>query len=212
MTPPHAISIETIETTGLGDRSYLAHDGRVAVVIDPQRDIDRVLDLIEQRGVHLTHVFETHIHNDYITGGLELARATGATYCVAHDDDVRFQRLAVRDGDVVSTGAMRLRVLHTPGHTHHHLSYVLGGLRWHRPGRSSQVVRSSTALLVGPISSGRSSRRADPRAYRSVRRLADLLPGETPIFPTHGFGASARPRRPRAMPRPLVTSGESPRR
>ncbi|MGH3508111.1 MAG: MBL fold metallo-hydrolase [Nocardioidaceae bacterium] len=189
MTPPHAISIETIETTGLGDRSYLAHDGRVAVVIDPQRDIDRVLDLIEQRGVHLTHVFETHIHNDYITGGLELARATGATYCVAHNDDVRFQRLAVRDGDVVSTGAMRLRVLHTPGHTHHHLSYVLedsdgtvlgvftgGSLLYGSTGRTDLVGPQFTVELTHA-------------QYRSVRRLADLLPGETPIFPTHGFGS-----------------------
>ena len=189
MTHSHAISIETIETTGLGDRSYLAHDGRVAVVIDPQRDIDRVLDLIEQRGVHLTHIFETHIHNDYVTGGLELADATGATYCVAHDDDVRFQRLAVRDGDVVSTGAMRLRVLHTPGHTHNHLSYVLedsdgmvlgvftgGSLLYGSTGRTDLVGPQFTVELTHA-------------QYHSVRRLAELLPGETPIFPTHGFGS-----------------------
>ncbi len=70
--------IVTIETASLGDRSYLVHDGTVAFVVDPQRDIDRVLDLLEEHGVQLTDVFETHIHNDYVTGGLALAERTGA--------------------------------------------------------------------------------------------------------------------------------------
>ncbi|MDP9430440.1 MAG: MBL fold metallo-hydrolase, partial [Actinomycetota bacterium] len=61
------MQIHTIETSSLGDRSYLATDGQVAVVVDPQRDIDRVLDLVEQRGLRLTHVLETHVHNDYVT-------------------------------------------------------------------------------------------------------------------------------------------------
>lgn len=189
MTQQHALSIETIETTGLGDRSYLAHDGRVAVVIDPQRDVDRVLRLIEQRGVHLTYVFETHIHNDYVTGGLELARATGATYCVADGDDVKFQRLAIRDGDVVSTGLMRVRALHTPGHTHHHFSYALedsdGTVHGVFTGGSLLYGATGRTDLVGP----QYTVELTHAQYHSVRRLAELLPAETPIFPTHGFGS-----------------------
>ena len=77
------MDVSIIETSGLGDRSYLVTDGDTAVVIDPQRDIDRVLDLANDRGVRITHVLETHIHNDYVTGGLELARTTGAEYIVA---------------------------------------------------------------------------------------------------------------------------------
>lgn len=68
------ITIETLETSSLGDRSYVVADGEVAVVVDPQRDIDRVLDLVEERGWQVTHVLETHVHNDYVSGGLELAR------------------------------------------------------------------------------------------------------------------------------------------
>ena len=71
-----------IETPTLGDRSYLAHDGEVAVVIDPQRDTDRITALAGQEGVRITHVAETHIHNNYVSGGLALARATGASYLV----------------------------------------------------------------------------------------------------------------------------------
>ena len=74
----HELEILTIETPTLGDRSYLVHDGEVAFVVDPQRDIDRVLGLAESAGVRITHVFETHIHNDYVTGGLALAERTGA--------------------------------------------------------------------------------------------------------------------------------------
>ena len=80
-TTPTA-TILAIETPTLGDRSYLVHDGRVALVIDPQRDIDRVLDPAHAAGVRITHIFETHIHNDYVTGGLALARETGAAYHV----------------------------------------------------------------------------------------------------------------------------------
>ncbi len=69
------MNVSIIETSGLGDRSYLISEDDVAVVIDPQRDIDRVLDLAG--GVRITHVLETHIHNDYVTGGLELSRVTG---------------------------------------------------------------------------------------------------------------------------------------
>src|SRR5487761_1648177 len=98
--------IVTIETPGLGDRSYMAHDGTVAVVIDPQRDIDRVLTVAETEGVRITHVFETHIHNDYVTGGLALAQATGAAYVVAAADYVDFERTPAGDGARFSTGRL----------------------------------------------------------------------------------------------------------
>ena len=76
------IEIVAIDTPSLGDRTYLATDGVSALVVDPQRDIDRVLAAAAARGVPVTHVFETHIHNDYVSGGLALARQSGAAYHV----------------------------------------------------------------------------------------------------------------------------------
>src|SRR5215510_3976643 len=120
------IDITVIDTPTLGDRSYLADDGTAAVVIDPQRDIDRVLDVADSRGVRITHIFETHVHNDYVTGGLALARETGAAYHVNAADHVAFDRVGIRDGDVIEASpALHLRVLATPGHTFTHLSYAL---------------------------------------------------------------------------------------
>ncbi len=75
-------SIAVIETPELGDHSYLAHDGKSALVVDPQRDIKRILQAASHLGVRIAVVAETHLHNDYVSGGLELSRRTGAT-CLA---------------------------------------------------------------------------------------------------------------------------------
>ena len=183
------MEIVAIETPSLGDRSYLATDGRVAVAIDPQRDFDRVVAVAAERGVRITHVAETHIHNDYVTGGLALALAVGAEYLVNADDDVSFERTPVRDGDVISTGDLRLRVMHTPGHTFTHLSYALEDT-----GGQPAGVFTGGSLLFG--STGRpdllGAEHADTLArhqHASARRLARELPGHTPVFPTHGFGS-----------------------
>jgi len=186
--PPGA-TILPIETPTLGDRSYLVHDGRVAIVIDPQRDIDRVLDLAGAAGVRITHIFETHIHNDYVTGGLALARETGAAYHVNADDPVAYQRTGVRDGDVIDVSpALRVRVLATPGHTFTHLSYVL------EEHGSATAVFSGGSLLFG--STGRPDLLGPGHThalvhhqYESAHRLAAELPDETRVMPTHGFGS-----------------------
>ncbi|WP_328701889.1 MBL fold metallo-hydrolase [Aestuariimicrobium ganziense] len=181
-----AITIETIETPSLGDRSYLVHDGTVAFVVDPQRDIDRVLDLAREAGVEITHVFETHIHNDYVTGGFALAQATGAAYHVNADDPVSFERTPIRDGDVVEvSAAMPVRAVHTPGHTFTHLSYVLEG--------DEPVAFTGGSLLFG--STGRPDLLGPAHTdalvrhqHASAHRLAEL-PDETAVMPTHGFGS-----------------------
>src|SRR5271154_3407819 len=120
------IEIVEIDTPSLGDRGYLATDGTVALVVDAQRDIDRVLQAASGRGVTITHVLETHIHNDYVTGGLALARAARAAYYVNGADAVSFDRERAADGDVIAVGpAIRLQVIATPGHTFTHLAYAL---------------------------------------------------------------------------------------
>ncbi len=185
------LTVLPIETPTLGDRSYLVHDGEVAFVVDPQRDIDRVLDLLEEHGVRLTHVFETHIHNDYVTGGLALAQRTGAQYLVNGEDDVSFVRTPVADGQVVEVGGrMRVTALATPGHTFTHLSYAL------TDGDSGEQVAvfSGGSLLYG--ATGRPDLLGPEHTHDLVRhqhasahKLAELLPDDAEVFPTHGFGS-----------------------
>ena len=95
------------------------------MVIDPQRDIDRVEKALAELGVRCAMVLETHIHNDYVTGGYDLAQRSGCPYVVSAEDQVSFDRLGVRDGDELSVGSMRVRVVATPGHTATHVSYVI---------------------------------------------------------------------------------------
>ena len=183
------IEIITIDTPTLGDRSYLVHDGRVAFVVDPQRDVDRVLALADTVGVEIRHVFETHIHNDYVTGGHALARMVGAEYHVNAADPVTFEREPVVDGDLVTVSpGMALRVIATPGHTYSHLSYALEA-----DGRTHAVFSGGSMLfgttgrpdLLGPANARPLAR----SQHRSVRRLAGLLPDDAQVLPTHGFGS-----------------------
>ncbi len=191
MTHTAAITVTPLETPTLGDRSYLAHDGSLAFVVDPQRDIDRILALLDKQGLRLTHIFESHIHNDYVTGGLALARRTGAAYLVNAEDQVSFERTLVRDGEVIEIGPrMRVTAVATPGHTFTHLSYVLTDAATSEP----MAVFSGGSLLYG--ATGRPDllgpQHADDLAraqHASARKLAEMLPDAAQVFPTHGFGS-----------------------
>ncbi|MEX0835592.1 MAG: MBL fold metallo-hydrolase [Nitriliruptor sp.] len=182
------MQIITIETPSLGDRSYLVHDGTVAAVIDPQRDIDRVLDLLEEHELELSAVFETHVHNDYVTGGYELARRTGASYHLNAADELDFEVSGVRDGDELAIGSFTIRVLHTPGHTPTHLSYVAND------GERDVAVFSGGSLLYGSV--GRTdlvtsslTEELTRAQHRTAHRLATELADDVELRPTHGFGS-----------------------
>lgn len=181
--------VDTIEVPGLGNRGYLAGGARSAVVVDPPRDVDRVIAAAARRGVRITHVVETHVHNDYVTGGLELARITGAAYLVPAGALVAFERTPVADGDVTEIeDGLALRALATPGHTPHHTSYAL-----EEAGRAA-VVFTGGSLLIGTVGRpdlvepGLTGRLARAQ-YDSAHRLATELPDETEVLPTHGFGS-----------------------
>lgn len=183
------LQVEVIDTTELGDRSYVAHDGSVAIVIDPQRDIDRVEALLAERALNCVAVLETHMHNDYVTGGLELATRSQASYVVNDADPVAFDRQGVFDEEKLSFGDLRVTVLATPGHTVTHVAFFVedaidggapavftgGSVVFGSVGRTDLVDADRTEELT----------RAQ---FHSARRLGDL-PGETHVFPTHGFGS-----------------------
>jgi len=193
----HDLTIVPIETPTLGDRSYLVHDGMVAFVVDPQRDIDRVLNLLHEHGVRLTDVFETHIHNDYVTGGLALTRHTGAAYHVNVADEVSFDRSPIGDGQTVEVGSrMRVTALATPGHTFTHLSFALTDASdTDAAGLDHSVgVFSGGSLLYGAtgrpdLLGGEHTHTLVRHQHASANRLTDLLPDEAGVFPTHGFGS-----------------------
>jgi hydroxyacylglutathione hydrolase len=186
------MEIVTISTPEIGDRSYLVTDGHHALVIDPQRDIDRVVRAADERGVRITTVVETHIHNDYLTGGLALARLTGARYGVSGHEAVAFKRDPLADGDRLRVGELVVDVVATPGHTPNHLSFVV--THPNQLGTNTMAVFSGGSLLFG--AAGRTDLAGTgltdllARAqWASIRHLAALVSADASVHPTHGFGS-----------------------
>lgn len=188
---PAEIEAVSFDAAGLGDRSYLVHDGQVAVLVDPQRDPDRYVLAAEALGVRITHVLETHVHNDYVSGGLGLARSLGATYVLPEGEDLAFAQdcTTLGDGAEITTGTLKVSALATPGHTPHHLSYLVTG----GSGATSYVCTGGSVLAHGV---GRTDLLGDEVAddlaraqWHSARRLLYGLDARTRVLPTHGFGS-----------------------
>jgi hydroxyacylglutathione hydrolase len=178
---------------GLGHLSTLiADDSRgVAAVVDPRRDVDVYLAAARASDLRITHVIETHLHNDYVSGGRELAALTGATHVIGAGAELRYEHQAVRNGEAVEVGRLRFSALETPGHTPEHVSYAVADTS-----RADEPLLLFTggSLLVGAV--GRTdllgAENAVPYAramFRSLREV--ILPHEdfVAVYPTHGAGS-----------------------
>lgn len=184
------MDVITLDLPLLGNRTHLVHDGRSALVVDPPRSLDAVEAAAEDAGVRIVVVADTHVHNDYVSGGLGLARRHGADYLLAAEERVDFDRAATRDGDEVGVGDLRVAVLATPGHTIHHQAFhVTRAADPQAPG----AVLTGGSMLAGTV--GRTdlvdaalARHLARAQWASVRRLGALPPATT-VHPTHGFGS-----------------------
>ena len=109
----------------------------VAAVIDPKRDVDTYIEIANQNNMKITHIFETHIHADFLSGSRELAALTGADMYLSNeggpDWQYEFEHKGLKDGDVIKMGNLIFEVIHTPGHTPESISF---SLRTHQPVKS----------------------------------------------------------------------------
>ncbi|MSO27492.1 MAG: MBL fold metallo-hydrolase [Candidatus Nanopelagicales bacterium] len=182
------LDVVSIETPNLGDRSYVVGQGSSAIVIDPQRDIDRVEEILDQRGWSVSHVLETHFHNDYVSGGFQLARVLGAEYVVSSGMDIAFSANQVSGNDEIESDVALIRVLHTPGHTPNHLSFALNFAG------EDLALFTGGSLLFGSV--GRPDllgvAMTQPLAHaqwNSMQRIASEVTNSAQVYPTHGFGS-----------------------
>lgn len=181
--------IEIIRTASLSDNSYLLIAGDEAALVDPQRDCWPLLQACERRRLSLRYVLETHVHNDYVSGAMEVRAATGARIVAPARGRYSFDHLPVDEGDEIDLGGLTLLAMATPGHTPEHTAYRIIEPAHTGPG----AIFTGGSLMVG--SAGRTDLLGDEfttdltRAqYRSVRRLC-ALPDDTRVLPTHGAGS-----------------------
>ena len=178
---------------GLGHLSTLIsdEDAGVAAVVDPRRDVDVYLEAARSAGLQISHVIETHLHNDYVSGGRELAALTGASHVSGAGAELGHEHRPVRDGESVDVGALRFRALDTPGHTPEHVSYAVADRS-----RADEplLLLTGGSLLVGAV--GRTDLlgvdNAIPYAaamYRSLHEVILRHEDSVAIYPTHGAGS-----------------------
>ena len=174
---------------GLGNSSYLVGIGEdKALLVDPDRSAGRYLRAAEGRGWTITHVFETHLHADFISGALEVRAATGAELFVPEAAGVRFPHRPVKSGGSVSVGQGAVTSIASPGHTPEHMSYALrteGGPPALFSGGSLLVGGAARTDLIAPAETDRLTR----AQFRTITTAFGDLPDETRLLPTHGGGS-----------------------
>jgi hydroxyacylglutathione hydrolase len=183
--------IEQFFSQRLGNSAYLvgSRSAGEAVLIDPLRDIEQYLVRAEALGLRVTNALETHIHNDFVSGAREAVRAVGARLGASAEAGLKYDFTPLRDGDTVSAGPWRLRVMATPGHTPEHISYLLT-----HEGGTPEALFSGGSLIVGAIARpdllGPSHTPALARsAWETLRTRLLVLPDEVTVYPTHGGGS-----------------------
>lgn len=177
-------------TPKIAHSSYLLVGRKSCAVVDPRRDVDVYLAHARELGVRITHILETHLHADFVSGHLDLAQATGAAIYAPRAAGCAFDHVGVGAGDRIEIEDLRLDVLETPGHTPEHVCYVVTDT-----GRGDGPVGVFTGdtLFVGDV--GRPDLfpgRAEDLARKLYHSLHDVLlglPDHCEVYPAHGAGS-----------------------
>jgi hydroxyacylglutathione hydrolase len=186
--------IEQFFDAGLGHASYLVADpdAGVAFLVDPDRTIDAYLAAAARLGVLITDSFETHVHNDYVSGSRSLAELRPITVHAGNAAVLAYPHASHADGDLISVGELAIRCVATPGHTPEHVAYLVADLR-----RSDdpQYLFSGGALLVGQIArvdllGPKLAEELARSAYDTLRDRVLTLADYVAVFPTHGGGSA----------------------
>ncbi|HLT79920.1 MAG TPA: rhodanese-like domain-containing protein [Cyclobacteriaceae bacterium] len=193
---------QRVYDAGLAQASYFigCQKAGVALVIDPKRDVDTYLEIARQNNMRITHVAETHIHADFLSGSRELAALTGAKLYLSDeggsDWQYEFDHVGLKDGDEFRVGNLKIEVMHTPGHTPESISFLLTDL----PASEEPVmIFTGDFVFVGDIGRPDLLEKAAGmvgtqeigarQMYQSLKRFAQL-PDYVQVWPGHGAGSA----------------------
>jgi glyoxylase-like metal-dependent hydrolase (beta-lactamase superfamily II)/rhodanese-related sulfurtransferase len=179
----------------LAHASYLLASGGEAVVVDPQRDVDLYLKAADAQGVKIRHIFETHLHADFVSGHRELAARTGAKIYIGARARAQFPHVPVEEGFELTVGALCLRVLETPGHTPESICLViLDRKKDQEKSPDAWAVLTGDTLFLGDVGRPDLSREYSPAQlagmlYDSLHRKLMPLADDVLVYPAHGAGS-----------------------
>ncbi|MCD6062967.1 MAG: fold metallo-hydrolase [Flavipsychrobacter sp.] len=185
------MNVQQLYTNCLSEAAYFIDSDGEAAVIDPLRDVDTYIKMAEEKGVQIKYIFETHFHADFVSGHLELSRKTGAPIIYGPNTNTNFKVQVANDGDEFAIGKVKLKVLHTPGHTLESTSYLL-----HDESGKPYCVFTGDTLFVGDVgrpdlfSGNLSKEELAGMMYDSLQTKIKTLADDIIVYPAHGPGSS----------------------
>lgn len=175
---------------GISHSSYLIAGDDTCAVVDPQRHVDIYLDAAKNLGVTITHILETHLHADFISGHMDLAARTGADIYAPASAGCRFDHIPLSEGHTFNVESMQFLAMETPGHTPEHMVYVVTDLA---RGKDPVGVFSGDTLFVGDVGRpdlfpGRAGTLSE-KLFHSLHDKLLQLPDSCEVYPAHGAGS-----------------------
>ncbi len=185
--------IKQLYTGCLSEAAYYIESNGESAIIDPLRDIDAYLDLANERKSRIKYIFETHFHADFVSGHLDLAKATGAPIVYGPNTNTKFPVHVAKDGESFKVGDLTIEVLHTPGHTLESSCYLLKDAA----GKNYCVFTGDT-LFVGDVGRPDLAQKGEEitmndlagMMYESLQSKIIPLADEVIVYPAHGPGSS----------------------
>lgn len=182
--------IEQLYTSCLSEAAYYIESNGEAAIIDPLRDIEKYIQMAADRKAKIKYIFETHFHADFVSGHIDLANKTGATIVFGPDAKTNFEKYSAADQEELSLGNVKIKVLHTPGHTLESTCYLLQD----EDGNPNALFTGDT-LFVGDVgrpdlfSGNLTKEELAGYLYESLEKLKQL-PDYVKVYPAHGPGSS----------------------
>lgn len=187
------MNVEQIYTGCLAQGAYYITSNGEAAIIDPLREIKPYLDRLSRDGVKLKYIFETHFHADFVSGHLDLSKATGATIVYGPTAQPAFEALIAEDGQVFEIGNVKIKALHTPGHTMESTTYLLID----ESGKDHAIFSGDTLFLGDVGRPDLAQKAADMTQYELAGVLYDSLmnkimplANDVIVYPAHGAGSA----------------------
>ncbi|WP_094226837.1 MBL fold metallo-hydrolase [Methanolobus psychrotolerans] len=182
--------IQQIFTEKIAHSSYILAAEKTCAIIDPRRDIEIYLELSRELEVRITHILETHLHADFISGHIDLAQRTGAKIYASKSANCDFEYVPLSEGDSVSIESIKLDILETPGHTPEHISYVVTDTS---RGEDPVALFCGDTMFVGDVGRpdlfpGRAEELAS-KLYDTLHGKLLKMPDFCEVYPAHGAGS-----------------------